>query len=189
MSKKRNIAHSLSLCAQRVLPLIQGVFEWNGELCACPFITFEDKEKPLQLRTWIREYKNRNNWPIFFEKNHPMIIFFADPINPRTFQKWRRYSMDMSCGIDESSKVYITGNHTMTIKNGERVDVIRFIRKITDNERLKFFPMDDHGNFLRTVIFLLSKPGAMTDIKGYSLERALKEWDAYCNLEKVQYTA
>lgn len=177
--KKRNISHSLPLCAQRILPIIQGVFDWNGELFACPFIRLEDKKKPFSLRTWINESKNGKHSLVFSLNNMQTIFLFADPINVDTWKKSRMHSMDRSFGIDGTSKVYLTGNHTVTIKNGQKTDIIKFVRKLTDEERLKIFPIDEHGNKLRHMIFKLSKPYASTYANGFNLEEVLKLWNEY----------
>ncbi len=146
MSKQKNIAHSLPLCAQRILPImLRGVFDWNGELFACPHITLEDKKKPFSLSTWKKELKSRKNTPVFFDQKFSMLLFFADPADPRTFKKLRMRVMDKHFGINKKTKVYLVGNTTVIIKNNQRIDTIRFLKPLTDAERLKMFPMVDPG--------------------------------------------
>ena len=152
MAKKRNLSHNLPMCAQRILPIIQGVFDWNGILFACPYITLEDKKKPLGLSTWTVEFKKGNS--LIFKDNE-MLVIFAQPINPLSYKKplWTNPNMDKGLGINNKSKVFMTGNYTISIIGETRKDTLRFVRKLSDKERLMMFPVDSYGSQLRHKIF------------------------------------
>lgn len=148
--------NNLGTVAYYLLQITQGVFKWNGELFFCPFVIMEDKQNPFQVRTWNKVWVTNAKWSLPFI-NDDKLFLFADPVHPSTYIRTKQRSMDKSLGIDSTTVVLKKGT-TLIVKRGSKVDVLEFVKKLSDSERSQIFdPNDEKENYLRRSIWRTSK--------------------------------
>ena len=148
---------NLGMAAYLLLQVTNGIFKWNGELFFCPFITLEDKKNPLRVGTWTNEFKDKKYTLDFID--HNILWLFADPVDPITYTKTKQRVMDRSLGINSES-IFLVKDKKIVIKRKGRIDVLEFVKNISDKERKNIFdPNDSMECKLRTGIWMTSKEG------------------------------
>ncbi len=176
--KKIDVSTSLSIVSQLLLRIIEGVFEWNGEQYFCPFLTLKDKKNIYSIKRWSKIGLQGKYVLARIDSNK--LVLFADPVDPQTLIKNRLRVMDKSVGIDTQSIIYHK-ERLMIIKNGNRVDVLRFVRKLSDDEREKLFPVDGLGSSIRHFFLKVSRG----ENSFFSEKKLVEKWNKYLKEETV----
>ncbi len=169
------------MVAYYLLQITQGIFKWNGELFFCPFVSLEDKKKPLQPTTWNKIGWLDRKWSLPFTDKHNILWLFADPVDPLTYTRTKQRLMDKSLGINNETIVYKKG-FKMIINYKGKIDTLEFVKKISDPERSRIFdPNSKTENFLRYAILKSSSHDNDFSYKSHSIDTWLREYNLHKN--------
>lgn len=172
--------NDLGAVAYYLIQITQGVFKWNGELFFCPFVVTKDKKHPLRVKTWTKEAVTnediKHSLPFI---NFGVLVLAADPVDPLTYTRTKQRSMDRLMGIDSTSSVYKKGTK-LIVKDTNSINILEFVRKITDEERIQIYNSDDKKEIqYRHAIWKTSKIGESPEWKGIRCEEWVRNYQAY----------